>query len=158
MGRLALILTQILNTVIVPEISLPFWIKGFNLSWWQAASIVSILGSLPLLVIFWPQKTAQIFKKENFFINFSSRLKKILYKIFGYPRPIKWLHHNGHKIIKTLKGFGYLGVAVGAGLPYVPFVREGGLATVLVLNTWQAKIMYLIISIIRFFTEAYLMR
>jgi hypothetical protein len=141
----------------VPEISLPFWIKGFNLNWWQAAGVVSFLGSLPLLIIFWPQKTARIFKGEKFFLKSKQDLKKIWQKIFGQLKLTKWLHGNGHKVTAILKGFGYFGVVLGASLPYVPFVREGGIATVLALGTWQAKVLYLSASLIRYFVLAYLM-
>jgi len=81
--------------------------------------------------------------------------------LFNLFRGVKnWLKKQNHLFLSSLKGLGYLGIVVCAGLPYFPLpgIREAGLATVFVVGGGWAKILFITVGLGRLFIEAYLMR
>lgn len=67
-------------------------------------------------------------------------------------------HKKAYKrLVVILCGLGYLGVIIGAGVPYIPGFRQAGLATAIIINKWQAKILFIVVDFIRLFIEGYIL-
>ncbi len=209
------IVVLILYTMVLPELSLPWWIKKVRVVWWEAALIVSILSLPVLLACFWPKYFLKILsqkkrdKVKSFFIKIMAGLKSksqiaveylrksmkfLLEKSETEPEKInypdsfsnlffgllvllfiilakfvrthlikikKWFSAGHEKFYRRLKvilyGLGYLGVIIGAGVPYIPGFRQAGVATVIIMGKRQAKILFLLVELVRIWVEAYLL-
>lgn len=203
-----------LQTLILPELSLPLWINKVHLTWWKASSLVFILSLPVLIAVFWPQHAIKIFSKkkrqkindflqkiisllklwedkvfrelrggvEYFFENADKSSERKDYAVsylllfigtllflfvltidffkLRIKKAKNWFDSGHKKLYKRLsiafQGLGYLGVIIGASVPYVPGVRQAGIATVIIMKKRQAKVLFIFVELVRLFVEGYL--
>jgi len=129
-----------------------FWLKGglqktYEIAWSIFQTVVSF-SSMDYLSSYLTHFVAELLFLSFLAVDLMGKTKKDLEA--GHKKVYK-------RLVVILCGFGYLGVIIGAGVPYIPGFRQAGLATAMIINTWQAKVLFIVVDFVRLFIEGYLL-